>query len=120
MKNKDNEIEQMLLSNTSLDDLIKRKIEQDFVTEIRQAQEYRKPKRVKNIALVPKELIFSPKAVFKVFNRNSKTETKINGIQADALIGLQNNIREKVGSGQMSTFVTNDAYVKFDYAEFCE
>ena len=63
---------------------------------------------------VPKELIFSKLAIYKLFNRTTKQETFINGVQAEALIGLQNNVREKFLNGEMSAFSTDEAYVKFE------
>jgi len=56
--------------------------------------------------------------VYKYFNRNTKCESFINGIQAEALIGLQNNIREKMLKGELNAFTTDDAYIKFDKAVF--
>ena len=45
-------------------------------------------------------------------------ETFVNGIQADALIGLQNNIREKILKGELNAFTTDEAYIKFEKAVF--
>jgi len=120
MKDKDNELEQMLLSKTSLDDLIKKKIENEFLSELEKSKVKPTVKRVDNIALVPKNLIFSAKSVFKVFNRNTRTESYISGLQAEALLGLQNAVREQIAKGECSAFATNDAYVKFDYVEYSE
>ena len=121
MKNKDNnEIEEMLLSNTSLDELIKKKIEKEFVSEIEQAKRPKEKKHITDISKVPQNLIFSRQSVFKVFNRLNKSETYINGIQAEALTGTQNNIHDKLKNGEISTFVTQDGYIKFEYVEFYE
>ena len=117
---KDKDFEQVLLNKTSLDDLIKRKIEHEFVLSGEQAKIKPRKKRVSDIGLAPKELIFSKQAVFKVYNKNSQTESYINGIQAEALLGLQSALREKIAQGGISSFVTNDAYVKFDYVEYNE
>ena len=67
---------------------------------------------------MPKDKIFSKYATFRYFNRNTGCETFINGIQAEALIGLQNNIREKMLKGELSAFTFDDAYIKFEKAEF--
>ena len=37
---------------------------------------------------------------------------------AEGLIGIQNNVREKVLRGELSAFTTDDVYVKFEKAEF--
>ena len=117
MKNKDEDIEEMLLSQASLDDLIKMKIEAEFKDEMQRAKELeaqRQPRVYKKISEAPKEYIFSKYAVYKFYNRRTKLETYINGLQAEALLGLQNNIRNKILNGEMSTFSTDDAYIKFE------
>ena len=54
--------------------------------------------------------------MFKLYNRLNKTETYINGTQADAMIGIQHGIREKILDGTLTAFSTDDAYVKFEKA----
>lgn len=115
MKNKDN-IEEMLLNNASLEELIKMKIEKEFMSELKKSKEKPVRKIYKDISEVPQDIIFSQKAIYRYYNRNSKCETFINGVQAEALIGIQNNIREKMLKGELSAFTTEDAYVKFEKA----
>lgn len=114
MKNTD--AEEMLLNNASLDELIKMKIEREFRQELDKANEKHEEKIITDITKVPKEVIFSSKSVFRLFNRNSKNETFINGVQAEALLGIQHNVREKIFKGELSAFTTDDAYVKFEKA----
>lgn len=113
-----NDLEQRLLSQSSIDELIKMKMEEEIQAEFKKAQE--KPKRqvITDISKVPKELIFSKKAVYKVFNRINKTETYINGMQAEAMLGLQNSTREKIQAGKMDAFSNDILYVKFEKIEF--
>lgn len=118
MKNKENDIEQMLLNGASLDDLIKMKFEKEFKEELEKSKQKPEKKVYTDISEVPKNLIFSKSSVYKLFNRNTKCETYIDGVQAEALIGIQNNIREKMLEGALNAFVTDDAYVKFEKAEF--
>lgn len=117
-KMKGNDAEQMLLNNASLEDLIKMKIEKEFMADLEKAKEKPKKKVYTDIKDLPKSMIFSKNSVFRYFNRNTKCETFINGIQAEALIGLQNQVRENMLKGNLSAFTTDDAYVKFDKAEF--
>jgi len=112
MKNKD--VEEMLLSGASLDELIKMKIEQEFMQDMQKTKEKAIPKKYTDIKKVPKDKIFSKDAVYKFFNRNTKCETYINGVQAEALIGVQNSVREKMLKGELSAFTTDNAYIKFD------
>ena len=117
MASKNDDIEEMLLSGTSLDDLIRMKIEAEFKDEIKKSKEQKAKQQKREytkINEVPKEYIFSKDAVYKFYNRNTKLETYINGVQAEALLGLQYNIRNKILNGEMSTFSTGHAYVKFE------
>lgn len=113
MKSKD-EIEQILISETSIDELIKKKIEQEFKTELEKSKHPPVTKVETELSKVPKHLIFSKDAVYKVFNRKTKVQTYVNGIQAESMLGLQNNVREKILHGEQSAFTTDDAYVKFE------
>ncbi len=117
MANKSQNIEEMLLTGASLDDLIRMKIESEFKNEIANAKKgknYNNSKIYTEIKDVPKDLIFSKQAIYRLFNRISKQETFINGVQAEAMIGLQDNIRTKFLNGELSAFSTDEAYVKFE------
>ena len=109
------DMEQVLLSNTSLDELIKMKIEQEF-KKPRKPQKSA-PKTISVLKDVPKEKIFTKDAVFRVYNRKNGTETFINGIQADAMIGAQDSVREQILNKTLSAFSTDDAYIKFEKAK---
>lgn len=114
MKKEQKDAEDRLLSSASLDELIKLKMEQAIKQEFDNATNQPLVKLIKDIAEVPKDLIFSKKSVFKMFNRVNKTETYLNGVQAEALIGLQSTVRDKMTLGQIDAFSTEDAYVKFE------
>lgn len=118
MKNRN--VEEMLLNNASLEDLIKMKIEKEFMDNVKKSGTKSKMVTYKDIKNLPREKIFSKESVFRYFNRNTKCETFINGIQAEALIGIQNHIREKMLNGELSAFTTDDAYVKFEKAVICQ
>lgn len=117
MKKDENDIEQRLLNHASLDELIKMKMEEELKTEFEKAKQKPQKKVITDIFEVPTELIFSKQAVYKLFNRINKTETYINGLQAEAMLGLQSTIREKIKSGQMDAFSTDSVYVKFEKIE---
>lgn len=117
MKKEINEQEQRLLSQNSLDDLIKIKMEEELNAEFEKAKKQPEQQIIKDISKVPTELIFSKQAVYKIFNRVNKTETYINGLQAESMLGLQNTIREKIRMAQMDAFSTDSAYVKFEKIE---
>lgn len=118
-KKNESDLEQRLLNHASLDDLIKMKMEEELMAEFAKAKANEKPrtKIITDISQVPKHLIFSKKAVYKIFNRINKTETYLNGLQAEAMLGVQLAIREKILSGQMDAFATDTAYIKFEKVE---
>lgn len=120
-KNSQNDLEQRLLNHASLDDLIKMKMEEELMAEFAKAKAKEKPnvKIITDISQVPKHLIFSKQSVYRIFNRINKTETYLNGLQAEAMLGVQLAIREKILSGQMDAFATDTAYIKFEKIE-CE
>lgn len=109
------DMEQVLLNNTSIDELIRMKIEEEFKPESKKTKE-KLSKNIYELKEVPKDCIFSKKSIFRVYNRKSKNETLINGVQADAMIGIQAGIREKILDGELTTFSTDEAYVKFEKA----
>jgi predicted house-cleaning noncanonical NTP pyrophosphatase (MazG superfamily) len=117
MKKEQKDAEDRLLSSASLDELIKIKMEQEIKQEFDKSKNQPKIKLVTDISKVPQALIFSKKSVFKMFNRTNKSETYLNGVQAEALIGLQSSVRDKINSGLMDAFSTEDAYVKFESVE---
>lgn len=117
-KKDEQDVEQRLLSHASLDELIKMKMEEELNAEIQKSKEKPKLQIVTDISKVPTDLIFSKVAVYKVFNRINKTESYVNGLQAEAMLGLQISVREKIKTGQMDAFSTESAYVKFEKVEF--
>lgn len=116
-KTNEKEIEQKLLSQSSLDELIKIKMEEELKKEIEKAKEKPSKKIITDVSKVPAGFIFSKHATYRMFNRTNKCETFLNGIQAEALLGLQTNVREKIKNGQTDAFSTETAYVKFEYVE---
>lgn len=113
-----NEEEKRLLNTSSIDELIKIKMEEELKAEIQKANEKPSKQIITDIAKVPKDLIFSKHSVYKLFHRTNKTECYINGLQAEAMLGLQNAAREKIKTGQIDAFSTESAYVKFEKIEF--
>lgn len=117
-KNNEQDIEIRLLSHASLDELIKMKMEEELKAEFGKINEKPKKQIITDISKVPQELVFSKQAVYKIFNRINKTETYLNGLQAEGMLGTQNTVREKIKSGQMDAFSTDNAYIKFEKIEF--
>ncbi len=108
------DMEQVLLNNASLDELIKMKIEKEFKSNLAKQKQKKATKVIFDLKMVPKDMIFTKKSVFRVYNRINKTESLINGMQADAMIGIQSGVREKFLAGELTAFSTDDAYVKFE------
>lgn len=117
MKKETNDAEERLLKNKSLDELIKIKMEEELKNEIELAKITPEKKVITEISKVPANCIFGRQSVFKVFNRKNRTETYINGVQAEALLGAQTSTKDKIKAGETDTFATEDLYVKFDKIE---
>lgn len=109
------DMEKMLLTGKSIDELINMKIQEDYKT----IREMPQPKvqKVEDITKLTPDVIFSKKAVFKVFNKITRTESLVNGIQAESMLGLQENVRTSLLSGQIRAFIAGDSYVEFMYAK---
>lgn len=118
-QNSENEerIEQRLLNHASLDELIRMKMEEEINAEFEKSKEKPEKKILSKISEVPTDLIFSKKAVYKVFNRVNKVQTYINGLQAESMLGLQSAVRNKIKMGLMEAFSTDTSYVKFEEIE---
>lgn len=112
-----NNVEERLLSQKSLDELIKIKMEEELKAQMKKAKQKPQKHVITDISKVPRHLIFSKLSVYKMFNKVNKTETYLNGIQAEGLIGVQNSTREKMKNGEIDTFSTENAYVKFEKIE---
>lgn len=114
-------IEDALLSGQSLDELIKIKMKEEIKTVFEKTGKLSaKTTSVTDLKEVPKEIIFSKKAVFKKFNKSNNTISFINGIQAEALLGQDNSSRERLLNAEIEVFSTDNAFVKFEYAEITD
>ena len=110
---KDNKnIEQLLLDDISSEDLLNSKIEQEFTSQL-EDKGCREKKFVTDLKLAPKEKLFSKDAVYLVINKNSKTKSYINGVQAEGFLGSQNAPREKFLSSKTDYFVSDSNFIKF-------
>ena len=118
MKKEEQNFEQRLLGHASLDELIKIKMEEEIKIEYEKSLQKTEKKVITDIKEVPSDLIFSKRAVYRLFNRVQKTQTFINGLQAEALLGLQTSMRAKIKAGEAEAFSTDNAYVKFEKIEY--
>lgn len=110
MKN-DKEIEQILLNDEKYEKFIKDKTEQDFKKIIEEAGK-KNNSVITDFKQMPKDKLFSKKATYFVINKNSKTSSYINGIQAESFL-ISPYEREKFLSGKTDAFVYQDNYIKF-------
>jgi len=110
----DDAVVQKLLNHASLDELIRMKMEEEIQHEFENSQKISEEKIITNISEVPVDMIFSKHAVYKVFNRINKVQTYVNGLQAEAMLGLQTSARNKILAGSIDAFSTDTLYVKFE------
>lgn len=109
------DVEKMLLTGKSIDELIQMKMEDEYKALL--AKPKPKIEKVEDISRVDSNIVFSKNSIFKVFNKLNGMETYINGIQAEAMLGMQESVREAFLKGNAKAFVTESAYVEFMYAK---
>lgn len=117
MNNRKKMIEDALLSGKSIDELIKIKMREEVRKAFDKVAVKFEKKRIYDIKLVPQRELFGKKSVFKKFNKLNKTISYINGIQAEAMLGLDTASRDKLIKGEIDVFSTENAFVKFEYAD---
>lgn len=110
---KDKDIEQILLNDAVFEQAVKSKIEQDFRNTLEVAKGSDDKSYIFNIKDVPSVLLFSKSTIFEVINKNSKTKSYINGIQAEGYLGSNVVERKKLLAGEVDFFVAGSSYVKF-------
>ncbi|MBQ8460535.1 hypothetical protein IJ541_10605 [bacterium] len=110
-ENKD--IEQILLNGEEYEKMVKAKIEQEFNAELEKSSSNSDKKFITEIKEVPNDKLFSKAATFEVINKDSKTKSYINGLQAEGYLGIQNSDRIKLLAGETDSFVSGNSYVKF-------
>lgn len=117
MKKSKDLTEEILMKNTSLDELIKMKMQEELKNAFNSRVGNNSRAIITDIKDVPVDKIFTKRATFKVFNKDTKVETLINGLQAEALIGMQNEVREKFKRKEIDIFSTESLFVKFESIE---
>lgn len=108
--NKD--IEKILLNDSAYEKMVKTKIEREFKQELALAKQMRN-KIITDIKKVPKEKLFTKAATYEVMNKNSKTKSYINGVQAEGYLGAKNSDRAKLMAGETDSFVCGCNFVRF-------
>ncbi len=109
----DKKIEQLLLNDSTYEDLVNSKLEKEFLEEVEKGSSGRKKEVITDIKLVPKGMLFSREATYLVMNKTNRTKSYVNGIQAEGFLGDQNITREKFSSAQTDFFISGDNYIKF-------
>lgn len=110
--NKNKDIEKILLNDASYDEIIRTKVEQDFVQELDKSKS-EKSGYITEISSAPKDRIFTKFATYEVINKISKTKSYINGVQAEGFLGNKTAEREKLLAGTIDSFVSGNIFVKF-------
>ena len=117
MSNKKKMIEDALLSGKTIDELIKLKLREEMQEAFKKVAVKFEKRRIYDIKSVPKKELFGKRSVFKKYNKENNTISYINGIQAEAMLGLDNVSREKLIKGESEVFSTDTAFIKFEYAD---
>ncbi len=107
------EIEKILMNDYAYDKILKSKIEKEFISDINNSSLKKECKEITDLKKVPRDKIFSKSAVFEILNKNSKTKSYINGVQAEGFLGTQYSDREKLLNGEIESFVSGNNFIKF-------
>lgn len=109
-ENKD--IEKILLSDKAYEKFINSKVEKEF-KDLTNENNKKESITIKEINDVPQDKLFSKNAVYIVMNKRSKTQSYINGVQADGFLGSDNALRQKFINKECDYFVAGNNYIKF-------
>lgn len=110
---KNKEIEKILLNGASYDEMVKSKVERDFEDELEIQKKLQAKSFITDIKKAPKNKLFTKDAVYEVLNKDSKTKSYVNGLQAEGYLGAQSADRTKLLNGETDAFVCGNCYVKF-------
>lgn len=107
------EIEKILLNDSAFDNMLKKKVENDFKQELINAKASKSVEYITEIKDVPKTKLFTKYATFEVINKTSKTKSYINGVQAEGFLGSNITDRTKLLNGESDSFVCGNSFIKF-------
>lgn len=108
------DIEAILLSAEGSLELIEKRLLKEIEDAKADYERQNKVTAVTDFEKVPQDKVFAAECSYKLFNRDTKHEFLINGVQLEARIGLDNALYEKVKSRKSAAFCVENAYVKFD------
>ena len=109
---KNKKIEEILLSDENYEKMVREKTEREFINALENNNSL-KAAYITDIKFVPADKLFSKAATYEVINKQSKTRSYINGLQADGFLGANNSDRAKLLSGETNSFVSGDNFIKF-------
>ena len=112
MKKEDKEIENILLNDEQYEKFVSERNEKEFLQILEDAKS-KISTEIYDIKKAPKDKLCSKDATYLVINKNSRTQTYINGLQADGYLADKNLLREKIISGLVDSFISGNVYVKF-------
>ena len=112
MKNNKKMIEDALLSGKSLDEIIKLKLREEMQSAFKKVGVKFEKRRIYDIKSVPQHELFGKK-----YSKTNNTISYINGIQAESMLGMDNISRDKLIKGEIDLFSTDNAFIKFEYAD---
>jgi len=101
------------LKDANIEQLIEQKIETEIQTEMDEAKKEKETVIIKDFNDVPKGKLFDKNTTYKVFNRKTKKETYINGVQAESFLGLNISVRDDLERKYIDNFTVNEYYVRF-------
>ncbi len=117
MKNKDNLDNIIRSSSMSFDELMMQKFAQEANQELEEQKNKKDNDIIVDFEKLPPEFIFSIKSVYKLFNRQNKTESLINGVQFESYVANNPTLKKKLLDKKIDCFANEQYYIKFYNAQ---
>jgi len=131
MKNKNEKLSQNKANGGLADETVEavllsggdKMLEEKLINELKQekdkieAQKHKRKTVITDFSALPENCVFSEKAFYRLFNRETEREFFINGIDLECRIGLNQAIFDKLKSRKMKAICIDNNIITFDRAE---
>ncbi len=113
MNNKGNVDDIIRCTSSSFDEMMMQKFAAEAQNELQEQKNKKKDCVIENFMELPKDLIFSVKSVYKLFNRITKTESLINGLQFESYIANNQSLKQKLIEKKIDCYASENYFIKF-------
>lgn len=110
---KDSDIEKILLGSKDSKELIAKKIRAEIEAEMAENKKPKMKKIITDITQAPKPAIFSASSVWSIYNRDTRQENLLTGLQAENYLSLDFLTKTDILKGETDCFLTDNYFLKF-------